>query len=82
MPYLVIGEEIYRYNEPLFNAILESLKTYTMSKTTERIVTIEFESDKFKGFCIAMIKNDRKTREPFFWGIIQGENLIRHLAKK
>jgi len=83
MPYIVIGEDIYKYNEPLFIDILKSIDSYTMSQTTNRIVTIYFESDKFRPeeFCIAMIKNDRKTMQPYLFGIIKADHLNRHLNK-
>lgn len=81
MAYLIIGEDIYKYREPLFCDILESLDSYTMSKTTDRMVTINFDDDEHKGFCIAMIKNDQKTKDLYFWGIIQASKLDRHLNK-
>ena len=84
MAYLTIGEDIYRYNEHLFCEILESLDSYTMSKTTERIVTIHFDSDKFGNdeFCLALIKNNHKTKEPYFFRIINASHLNRHLMKE
>ena len=83
MAYLALGEEFHKHNKQLFYAILESLDSYEMEATTKRIVTISFESDKFSPdeFCIAMIKNDRKTREPYFFGIIKADHLNRHLNK-
>ena len=82
MAYLVLGEDIHKYNKSLFYAILESLDSYEMEPATDRIVKITFDSDDFAKdeFCIAMIKNDHtKKRGLYFWGIIQGDKMDEHL---
>ena len=84
MAYLVLGEDLHKYNKQLFYDILKSLDSYEMEPTNNRIVKISFESDKFEPdeFCIALIKNDHKTKEPYFFGIIKACHLNRHLMKE
>ena len=47
MAYLVLGEDIHKYNKQLFYAILKSLDNYEMEPATDRIVKITFDSDDF-----------------------------------
>ena len=83
MAYLILGEDIHLYNKSLYCEILSALNGCEINQINERLLKITFESDNFDEdeFCLAMIKNDRKTKQPYLFDIIKASLLNRHLSK-